>query len=372
VTTVDKVKAAFKARFNWKDLREAQIPDTAAILFTSGSESFPKAVPISQKMLLANLSDIASTVKVSEGDRQISFLPPFHSFGLSMGLTMPLTLGMPTVYTPDPTAFQEVGKVIGNYQASLIAGTPTFLAGIARRVPKENLSSLRLAVAGAEALTPTVVDFIHKKAPELTILEGYGTTETAPVISVNTPTHNKLGTIGRVLPSYEYLIADPDTKKPVEAGKIGKLFVRGPSVFDGYIQHTGSAPFTEIEGKRYRDTGDLVSQDSEGFLTFRGRLSRFIKPGGEMVSLGAIESELEKSFPRSATAPSIAIDATANEEVVLFVTKPTELKEVNEKLSAAGFTNLSRVKKIIQVPEIKLLATGKTDYQSLKALLQTD
>ena len=179
---------------------------TAVVLFTSGSETMPKAVPLTHENLLANIRSICLEVKILRNDRLMSFLPPFHSFGLTGGTLMPLCVGVPVVHHPNPTESPMLAMIIEAYKATIIIATPTFLSGVIRASTDEQMESFRLAVVGGEKCSQRVYDAFAQRCPKATILEGYGVTECSPFISVNEETNPKQGTIGKVLPSLEYAI----------------------------------------------------------------------------------------------------------------------------------------------------------------------
>ncbi len=368
-----KLGAAWNARFNWEPLRRAAVPETAVVLFTSGSESVPKAVPLSHTNILTNDRDVLRYVTVTSGDALLSMLPPFHSFGLTVDLVLPLITGMRAVFHSNPTESAKLATLVHMYQATVVVGTPTFLGGIVSAARAGQLETLRLAVTGAEQCPPRVYDALAERCPQTMVLEGYGITECSPVVSVNVPGREQQGTIGEALPSVEWVLVDPDSMQPVPQGTRGLLLVRGPSVFSGYIAHDGESPFVQYAGESWYRTGDLVRADAQGTLTFLGRMKRFIKLGGEMISLPAIEAVLERHFAeKSAEEPALAVESTPLEhpEIVLFSTFEVERELVNQYIRAAGLSPLHNIRRIERIDCIPVLGTGKTDYRSLKARLK--
>ena len=373
-TLAEKASAFLRARFSWASLRRARISPTAAVLFTSGSESLPKAVPLTHANMLANMRDVLRVVDVRAGDRMIGFLPPFHSFGLSDTTALPLCLGLPVVHFPNPTESATLARLIEAYGVTLLIGTPTFLNGIVRAAQPGQLRTLRLAVTGAEKCSERVYAALTAACPGATVLEGYGVTECSPIVSVNSDRAPKPFTIGRVMPSVEYAVVDLDQDRRVESGAQGMLLVRGPSIFGGYLNYDGPSPFVEFEGKSWYRTGDLVCEDADGVLTFRGRLKRFVKLGGEMVSLPAIEAALEKHYvTEQDKGPVIAVEATPSEdqpEIVLFTVRDVERETVNVQIRDAGLSPLHNIRRVVKLDEIPVLGTGKTDYRALKERLK--
>lgn len=367
-----KLRAAFQARFTWGPLRRASVPETAVVLFTSGSESLPKAVPLTHANILTNERDLLEHIEITSKDALLSILPPFHAFGLTVDLLLPLLTGLRAMFHSNPTESAKLAMLVQMSEATLVVGTPTFLGGMVGAAKPEQLSSLRLAVTGAEQCPPRVYEALAERCPQATVLEGYGITECSPVVSVNLPGRERRGSIGELLSSLEAVIVDPDSMQPVPPGNRGLLLVRGPSVFAGYLHYDGDSPFVEHAGKTWYRTGDFVRSDEAGVLTFVGRLKRFIKLGGEMISLPAIEAVLERAFPHpDQDGPSLAVESTSAEhpELVLFVTFDVQRETVNRTLREAGLSPLHNIRRIERIEQIPVLGTGKTDYRSLKKRL---
>ena len=400
----DKLRAAFKA-YTTKTLPQGSIPDIAAVLFTSGSESLPKAVPLSHTNLLTNARDLIGVLKVKADDSVLAMLPPFHSFGLMVNIVLPLALGLRAAFYPNPT---EAGPLLGmlrDFGLSLVASPPTFLSAILDMADKTEqaqqaeqaesagpaslhgntkqpaphaLGKLRYAFVGAEKCPERVYAAFARLCPHASLCEGYGITECSPVVSVNVPGQVVPGSIGLLLPSVQAALVQEDNGNitgPVQPGETGMLLVRGPSIFGGYL---GAAPnpFVEYEGKSWYRTGDLVSMDAHNILFFRGRLKRFVKVGGEMISLPQMETVLLEAFSHREDAPqegpALAVEAGAEElgsEIVLFTPMPITVQEANAALRRSGLSGLYAVKRVVQVASIPLLGTGKTNYRELKALL---
>jgi len=259
------------------------------------------------------------------------------------------------------------------YRITMLVGTPTFLSGIVRSATDEQLASLRMVVAGAEKCPESLYEVLAHRWPQMRVLEGYGITECSPVLSVNAFEDPHRGTIGKPLPGVEHLLVDLETELPVAPGKVGMLLVRGPSIFGGYLHYEGASPFVESDGKTWYRTGDLVREEPDGTLVFTGRLKRFVKLGGEMISLPAIEEALLRHFASEddQEAP-LAVEATPSDsqpEIVLFSTRPITREEANAVLGQIGLSPLHFIRQIRQVDKIPVLGTGKTDYRTLKALL---
>ena len=373
LTRAGKLIAFLRARFSWRALHRVSVPETAVVIFTSGSESLPKAVPLTHQNLLANVRDLVNLIPLEPTERMIGFLPPFHSFGLTGTMLLPLCAGLPVVYFPNPTDGSALARLVETYRITMLVGTPTFLSGIVRSATDEQLAPLRMVVAGAEKCPESLYEVLARRWPHMRVLEGYGITECSPVLSVNPFEDPRRGTIGKPLPSVEHLLVDLDTELPVEPGKVGMLLVRGPSIFGGYLHYEGASPFVERDGKAWYRTGDLVREEPDGTLVFTGRLKRFVKLGGEMVSLPAIEEALLRHFAREEDQETpLAVEATPSEsqpEVVLFSIRPISREEANTVLGQIGLSPLHFIRQTRQVDKIPVLGTGKTDYRALKGLL---
>ena len=373
-----KLAAALHARLGlWNRLSEAQVPEIAAVLFTSGSEGLPKAVPLTHTNLITNIRDALAVFRLGPNDALLGILPPFHSFGLTVGTLLPLLCGLRTVYHVNPTDSATLASLIEAYQVTAAVGTPTFIGGIARAAREGQLRTLRIAVTGAERCSPHVYDAVQKACPQLEVLEGYGVTECSPIVSCNPPERPRRGTIGEPFPSVEHAIVDPESGEPARPGERGMLLVRGPSVFGGYLRHDGPSPFQSYAGRQWYRTGDLVSEDAEGVLTFCGRLKRFVKIAGEMIALPAVEAALEAGLQPSGSpdSPCLAVEATADlehPELVLFTTLAVDREGANRLLREAGLSPLHHVRRVVHVDALPLLGTGKTDHLALETLLAED
>ena len=397
----EKLRAAFKA-YTTKTLPHGTIPDIAAVLFTSGSESLPKAVPLSHSNLLTNARDLIGVLKVQADDSVLAMLPPFHSFGLMVNIVLPLALGLRAAFYPNPTEAGPLLAMLRDFGLSLLASPPTFLSAILDMADKTGqaqqaeaplpaslpqnatepashvLGKLRYAFVGAEKCPERVYTAFARLCPQASLCEGYGITECSPVVSVNVPGHVVPGSIGKLLPSVQAALVQENNGHitgPVKQGETGMLLVRGPSIFGGYLG-TAPNPFVEHQGQSWYRTGDLVSIDAHNILFFRGRLKRFVKVGGEMISLPQMETVLLEAFSHREDAPqegpALAVEAVAEDlggEIVLFTPMPITTQEANAALRRSGLSGLYAVKRVVQVASIPLLGTGKTNYRELKALL---
>lgn len=369
---LEKLGAFLRARTGWHGLGRAAQRDVAVVLFTSGSENLPKAVPLTHGNLLANLRDVQTLLPFTAEDRMLGILPPFHSFGLTGTLLFPLLSGLRTVYHPNPTEGLALARHIEAYGVTLLVGTPTFLQGITRAATEAQLASLHTVITGAEKCPEALYDQIAQRWPRLQVLEGYGITECSPVVAANRAADPRRGTIGRVLDSLAHAVVDLERDQRVVPGTPGMLLVRGPSIFAGYLGHDGPSPFVTFEGQSWYRTGDLV-READGVLVFTGRMKRFVKLAGEMVSLPAIEEALLAAYGRPDDAEVIlAVEATPVEtqpELVLFTIRDLDREAANAVLRAAGLSPIHHLRRVVRLEALPVLGTGKTDYRRLKELL---
>ena len=341
-----------------------QADDAAVILFTSGSEGAPKAVVLSHRNILANCAQTAARIDFNPTDRVLNALPIFHSFGLTGGLLLPLLNGVKVLLYPNPLHYAAIPALAYDASATILFGSDTFLSGYARQAQGYDFYSLRYVFAGAEPVkAETRARFFEKFG--LRILEGYGVTECAPVIAVNTPMHFRAGSVGRLLPAIE---ARLEPVPGVERG--GRLHVRGPNVMTGYF--LADNPGVLVPPKDgWHDTGDIVDIDAEGFVTILGRAKRFAKIGGEMVSLAAVEAAASACWPESAHAVVARPDPKKGEQLVLFTTAPeADARKLSAWGRAHGAPELMLPKDVRMVDALPALATGKTDYVALNTLAQ--
>lgn len=345
----------------------------AVVLFTSGSEKAPKAVPLSHANIIANQRAVLAKFPLTRADSGMGFLPMFHSFGLTITGLLPLLSGIRIVRHPDPTDSAAIVRKIIGYRTTLVAGTPTFLAHIFERAKPGELDSLRMIISGAEKAPDSLFDKAAIAAPHGDLLEGYGITECSPVVSVNLPGQVRRGTVGPPLPGVIVSIRDVETNAALPQGERGMLHVAGPTVFAGYIGSDAPPPFLEADGRRWYITGDLAAIDDNGEVVFHGRLKRFLKAGGEMISLPALEEPFTKFYPPTDAGPRVAvegIETPTGRRIVLFTTEEISLKEANALLKQEGHHGVLRLDEVRRVEAIPTLGTGKTDYKVLRKLLE--
>ena len=346
--------------------------EPAVVLFTSGSESTPKAVPLSHGNLISNARDALAVVIPSNADAMLGFLPPFHSFGLLGNILATVLGGIRVVHHPDPTDAKSLVHLTASYGATLLVTTPTFLGYMLALARPEDLRTLRLIITGAEKCPDSLFDKALQMAPQLKILEGYGITECSPIVSGNRPDRIKRGTVGQPMDQLEICVVDPDSHHPLPRNTTGMLLVHGPSVFHGYLNSSGPAPFLELDGRRWYVTGDLVQVDEQRYITFRGRLKRFLKAGGEMISLPALEEPFNQLYPPTDQGPQVAVEGVETRDgrlIVLFALPELTLRQANAVLAKAGFRGVMRIDDVTRVDRIPVLGTGKTDYKVLRRMV---
>jgi len=366
-------------------VKKSAIEDTAAILFSSGSEGKPKGIALSHKNIMGNIKQTVTLINPSDEDVMLGTLPVFHSFGLTVTTLLPLVEGIPVVCHPDPTDGFGIGKIAAKYEATMLFATATFLRLYTRNRKLHPLmfKHLRLIVAGAEKLPQEVREAFMKKFNK-EVYEGYGATETTPVASVNIPdvllfdtwkvqVGNRHGTVGLPLPGSSFRIVDPETFATLPTGEEGMILIGGTQIMQGYVgdpQKT-EAVIKEIDGIRWYVTGDKGRLDEDGFLTIVDRYSRFAKIGGEMVSLGLVEQEIAKVLQEDEKIAVTAIpDAKKGEAVVLLFEGTRKIDEVMAKIGTLGLNPLFVPSKAYKVDAIPVLGTGKADFKGAKKLAE--
>jgi acyl-[acyl-carrier-protein]-phospholipid O-acyltransferase / long-chain-fatty-acid--[acyl-carrier-protein] ligase len=339
----------------------AKAEDTAVILFTSGSEGKPKGVVHSHKSILANIHQIMAMLDFNPSDKFMMALPIFHAFGFT-GTLLPLLNGIRIMLFPSPLQYKVIPEVIYDKNCTVFFSTNTFLANYARFAHPYDFYKLRIVVAGAEKLNEEVRKTYHEKFG-IRILEGYGTTECAPVLSANTPMANKNGTVGQFFPGISYTL---EPIPGIEQG--GLLRVKGDNIMQGYYLYDQPGKLIPPPDGWY-DTGDVVEVDADGFIHIKGRVKRFAKVAGEMVSLELVEKIANTAAPAHQHAATTQSNANRGENIVLYTTdsalKREDLQVVAKNL---GAPEIAIARKIVLVEAIPLLGTGKTDYVTLKQM----
>ncbi len=336
--------------------------DPAVVLFTSGSEGTPKGVVLTHENIQANRLQVLSVLDLGIKDRVFNAMPIFHSFGLTAGTLLPLLSGVPVFFYPSPLHYRIVPELIYNRNATIIFGTDTFFSGYAKMAHPYDFYSVRLAVVGAEKLKESTIRKYYDQFG-LRIMEGYGATETSPVMALDTPMYFKRGSVGRFLPGIEYKL---EPIPGVEDG--GKLLVKGANIMAGYLRESNPGVLEPPQDGWY-DTGDIVRVDEDGFVFILGRAKRFAKIAGEMISLTAVETEINALWPGKMNAVVNIPDDKKGEQLVLFTTEPTaERGALLAAFKEKGLSELAVPKTIRVVEAIPLMGTGKVDYVKLKEM----
>jgi acyl-[acyl-carrier-protein]-phospholipid O-acyltransferase / long-chain-fatty-acid--[acyl-carrier-protein] ligase len=361
VGMLDKLRALLSSG---KPIVKRAANDRAAILFTSGSEGVPKGVVLSHANMLANAAQAAARIDFGRSDKVFNVLPVFHSFGLTVGLVLPLVSGVPVYLYPSPLHYRIVPELVYGVNATILFGTDTFLAGYARAAHAYDFRSLRYILAGAEPVKESTRRVYMEKFG-IRILEGYGVTETAPVLAINTPMFNRFGTVGRLMPGME---AKLEPVPGVEDG--GRLYVRGPNVMLGYLRAENPG-ILEPPSEGWHDTGDIVSIDAEGFIAIKGRAKRFAKVGGEMISLAAVEALAAELWPDALSAVASLPDPRKGERLVLVTEKAQATRVAFQAFAKSkGASDLMLPAEVIVVDKVPVLGSGKLDFAGVARLVR--
>ena len=358
----DKIIALVKGSFPRFFAAKAKPDDTGVILFTSGSYGTPKGAVLSHANIVANVEQAHAHVPFEPDWSFFNPLPMFHCFGLTGGTLLPLFTGHKTFLFPSPLQVKEIPKLVRDTGANVFFATDTFAQQYARNAKEGDLSSIKLMVCGAERVKDETRE-VYKRRFDVEIIEGYGATEASPVIAVNTPGTNKPGTVGQFLPGIEWKL---ETVPGIEGGK--KLIVRGPNVMRGYLDP--AKPFgIDLLPQGWHDTGDVVDVDENNFITILGRVKRFAKVGGEMVSLNAVEAYAAHVWPNALHAAVALPDSRKGERIILFTDNAEATAEqLQAWCKANGASELAVPKRIVPIDEIPVLGSGKTDYVALQRM----
>ncbi|MGH6827411.1 MAG: AMP-binding protein [Rhizomicrobium sp.] len=338
----------------------------AAVLFTSGTEGRPKGVVLSHDNILANIAQVRAHIDLYDGDVLFNPLPMFHCFGLTVGVLLPLIAGVKVITHPTPLQPREIVRRIRESQATILLSTDTFITQYGRAGESGDLNSLRLAVCGAERVRDETRSFFRRKYG-MEILEGYGVTEAAPVVAANQIEANRPGTVGRLMPGMQARL------KPVDGiANAGILEVKGPNVMLGYIRADAPGRIVPLANGWY-DTGDVASMDAEGFIAIRGRMKRFAKLGGEIVSLAVVENVAAALWPDNHHA-AVAVAGSAKGEQIVLVTDVRDAGRLDLAAWAQnhGVSELAVPRRVLTVDEIPLLGTGKTDYVAVQRMAERE
>ncbi|TNE35945.1 MAG: 2-acylglycerophosphoethanolamine acyltransferase [Alphaproteobacteria bacterium] len=362
VGLVAKLTALIGPYLPWAVRFPARPSDPGVILFTSGTEGDPKGVVLTHSNVLANVEQINEHVWLEPSDKIFNPLPTFHCYGLTAGTLWPILTGRALVLHPSPLQTKIIPQRIKETKSTILLATDTFLMHYVRASDDHSLKSLRLAVCGAERVRDETRAVVEERFG-CEVLEGYGVTEAAPVIAANQPGDIRAGTVGRVVPSVEVRL---DPVEGLDEG--GRLFVRGPNIMAGYLSPDQPGVIVPPEEGWY-DTGDVVTIDDEGYMAIRGRVKRFAKIGGEMISLTVVENCAGAIWPGVLHAAITLPDPRKGEQIVL-VTESDEVDRTRLRtwMQSHGVQELAVPAKIIKVDQVAVLGTGKTDYNSVSKL----
>lgn len=367
ISVFKKIAGLFKGRFPRiaYSVRSGRIKpdDRAVILFTSGSEGIPKGVVLSHKNILSNYAQVHTYVALNHKDILLNFLPMFHSFGFTAGTILPILEGTKVFFYPTPLHYRIIPELCYQLGATVMFGTNTFLAGYAKYAHPADFQTIRYLVAGAEKLQDETRKIWFDKFG-IRILEGYGTTEASPVVSINTPLFCKPNSVGRLSPGMDYYL------EPVEGLETGgRLFISGPNIMKGYLFHGNEGdiiPPQTDRGMGWYDTGDIVTIDELNYITIQGRAKRFAKIGGEMVSLTRVEDLANATWPDELHAAAVIPDKKKGEQIYLITEhENAERKELVKQAKKEGLSELVVPRKIITVKSVPVLGTGKLDFGAI-------
>jgi acyl-[acyl-carrier-protein]-phospholipid O-acyltransferase/long-chain-fatty-acid--[acyl-carrier-protein] ligase len=371
VTTGEKLKAALKTKLPvnmiLKSIHKGDENDTAAILFTSGSEKDPKAVQLTHLNIASNIVNFGGYVKLSESDILLANLVFFHIFGLTVNLWVPFCYGMTMVAYANPLDFQTISRIARDEKPTLMVGTPSFFWGYLKKSEPGDFKSLRLMVAGADKCPDALREgYMNKHG--VTLLEGYGATETSPVISVNSHEFNRPGSTGKVIPGVQVRLVNFETGEECKTREVGKIFVKGDSVMKGYYDDPDLTADALVDG--WYNTGDMGFFDEDNYLWHAGRFKRFAKIGGEMVSLVKVENTLEKFVPSGVSCCVVEVsDEKKGSYIVATVSAEVNKTEILRKMMNE-LPIIALPRQFIVIKELPMMSTGKIDFRSVTKIVE--
>jgi len=371
VTTGDKLKAALKSKLPvnmiFYTIYKGGEDDTAAILFTSGSEKDPKAVQLTHRNIASNIENFGSYVNISGSDIILANLVFYHVFGLTVNLWVSFYYGMTMVSYANPLDYQTISNIARDEKPTIMVGTPSFFWGYLNKSEPGDFKTLRLMVAGADKCPDSLREGYMKKHG-VTLIEGYGATETSPAISVNSLEFNRPGSTGRVIPNVHVRIENFETGEECKIREVGKILVKGDSVMKGYYDDPELTAEALVDG--WYNTGDMGFFDEDGYLWLAGRFKRFAKIGGEMVSLVKVENILEKLIPEGVSCCVVEVsDEKKGSYIVATVTKEVNKTEILRKM-LNELPVIALPRQFIVIKELPMMSTGKTDFRSVTRMVQ--
>ncbi|OFY65339.1 MAG: AAS bifunctional protein [Bacteroidetes bacterium RBG_13_43_22] len=371
VKTGEKLKAALKSKLPvsmiLNAIHKGDENDTVVILFTSGSEKDPKAVQLTHRNIVANIESFGDYVGISSEDILLANLVFFHVFGLTVNLWVALYYGMTLVTYANPLDFQTISKIAREEKPTIMVGTPSFFWGYLQKSEPGDFKTLRLMVAGADKCPDALREGWMKKHG-VTLLEGYGATETSPVISVNSHEFNRPGSTGRVIPGVQVKIENFETGEECKTGEVGKIMVKGDIIMKGYYDDPEQT--AEVLNEGWYNTGDMGFFDEDRYLWHAGRFKRFTKIGGEMVSLVKVENILEKYLPQGASCCVVEImDEKKGSFIVATVSEDVNKTEILRKMMN-DLPSIALPRQFLTIKELPMMSTGKIDFRSVTKMVQ--
>ncbi len=365
IGTVDRVFALAASLAPRRVVMKTSPDDVGVILFTSGSFGAPRGVVLSQANIVSNVAQIAAHIDLDPAWVMFNPLPVFHCFGLTAGVMLPLLTGMKAFQYPSPLHVKQIPPLVKDTHASILLATDTFINQYARAAAPGELSNLKFVVCGAEKVRDETHALINERVGPVPLLEGYGATEASPVIAVNKPTDNRRGTVGGLLPGIQTRV---ESVEGINRG--GRLFVRGANVMSGYINSADGSLEQPQDG--WHDTGDVVEISDDGWITILGRVKRFAKIGGEMISLMAAEDLASALWPDARHAVISLPDPKKGERLILVTDRQdADVSALLSHAQSAGAPELTVPRRIVKTPEIPVLGSGKTDYVAIQRMAET-
>jgi len=371
ISAKEKLKAVLMSKLPasliLKKVHGGHEDENSAVLFTSGSEKEPRAVQLTHRNIVSNIRSFSQVMKMFDSDIMLANLPYFHVFGLTVNLWTPLYFGMTIVAYASPIDYKKICAVLREERPTVMAGTPGFFKGYLRKSAPGDFRSVRLLVSGADRCPDALRrDFLEKHG--ITLYEGYGATETSPVISTNTPEQNRPGSVGKVLPGIRVRIENYETGRECRTGEAGRILVKGDSVMKGYLDDFEETSMRIRHG--WYDTGDMGYVDRDGFLWHQGRLRRFVKIGGEMVSLVKVEDILQEILREDISCSVVEIpDALKGARIVAAVTRKVDEKKI-VKIMSAQLPNIALPKQFVVIEELPRMGSGKVDFRTVTDMVQ--
>jgi acyl-[acyl-carrier-protein]-phospholipid O-acyltransferase / long-chain-fatty-acid--[acyl-carrier-protein] ligase len=371
VTTGEKLIAALKTKLPLKMIfnliHKGDEHDTAVILFTSGSEKDPKAVQLTHRNIASNIENFGGYIKINESDILLANLVFFHVFGLTVNLWVSFYYGMTMVTYANPLDFQTISNIAREEKPTIMVGTPSFFWGYLQKSSPGDFKTLRLMVAGADKC-PDALREGYMKKHGVTLLEGYGATETSPVISVNSHEFNRPGSTGKVLPNVQVKLENFETGDICKTREVGKILIKGDLVMKGYYDDPELTADVLVDG--WYNTGDMGFFDEDGYLWHAGRFKRFAKVGGEMVSLVKVENILEKLLPEGVSCCVVEIpDEKRGSYIVATVTEDVNKTHIL-RMMLNELPIIALPREFLVIKALPMMSTGKIDFRSVTKLVQ--